>query len=243
MQIQERTQEKIGLLFIHGAGLDSSIWGKVLEGLDHPYLLLDFPYRTGTDESRKDLSLTDYVTLMKKQIDQWETYPFVMVAHSLGGIAAIKLASELSDRLAGFIAVGAAIPAKGGSFLSVLPFPKRILMSAILRKVGTKPPESAIRAGLCNDLSSEAALEIVRGFIPESIRVYTDRVEVSVPDVPKLYVKLTKDKEFGSSMQNKMINHFAPQSVHSLETGHLPMLSDPDGLRHILNSFMTKLEI
>jgi hypothetical protein len=66
--------------------------------------------------------------------------------------------------------------------------------------MGTKPPDSAIRAGLCNDLSPEQALEIVRGFVPESIRVYTDRVDVSTPAVPKLYVKLTKDKELGPSL-------------------------------------------
>lgn len=242
MHTQQRTQEKIGFLFIHGAGLNSRIWGKVLKDFDYPYLLLDFPYRTESVESREDLSLTDYVTLMKKQIDEWETHKFIIVAHSLGGILALRLASELSDRIAGFIAVGAAIPEKGGSFLSVLPFPKRILMSTILRKMGTKPPESAIRTGLCNDLPSEVAAEIVQGFIPESVQVYTDRVEVSVPNVPKLYVKLTNDKEFGSSLQNKMIKHLSPQSVEKLETGHLPMLSDPNGLRLILQGFITKLE-
>lgn len=115
-------------------------------------------------------------------------------------------------------------------------------MSAILRTMGTKPPESAIRAGLCNDLSSDQAAEIVSGFIPEAVRVYTDRINVSVPDVPKLYVKLTKDKELSPSLQNKMISNFSPQSVRSLETGHLPMLSDPDGLRSILEDFLLDAE-
>ncbi len=125
--------------------------------------------------------------------------------------------------------------------MSILPFPKRILISTILRKMGTKPPESTIRAGLCNDLSDDQTTEIIRGFIPEAVRVYTDRVDVSVPAVPKLYVKLTKDKEFGLSLQNKMISNLSPKSVRNLNTGHLPMISDPDELRVILEDFLVNV--
>jgi pimeloyl-ACP methyl ester carboxylesterase len=242
MNIQKGTQEKIGIVFINGAGLDSRIWGNVLKGLDHPCLLIDFPLRRGAFESRRELALADYVSHMKRQVEEWGTRKFIIVAHSLGGVLALKLASELVDRLAGFVAVGAAIPKNGGSFLSVLPFPKRMLMSAIIRIMGTKPPESAIRAGLCNGLSPEQAGEIVREFIPESIRVYTDRVDVSIPVVPKLFVKLSQDKEFSTSLQNKMISNLAPQWVQSLETGHLPMLSDPDGLKLALQDFLSNVE-
>jgi pimeloyl-ACP methyl ester carboxylesterase len=238
MTTQGNTQEKIGFVFVSGAGLDIRIWNKVVEGLDHPYLLVEFPLRTDSIESRKELSLKEYTTYMKQQVDGWRIQKFVIVAHSLGGILALKLASDLSDRVVGFVAVGAVIPQNGGSFLSVLPLPKRILMSVILRIVGTAPPESAIRSGLCNDLSTEQTAEIVQGFTPEAVRVYTDRVDVTVPQVPKLYVKLTNDKELSPSLQNKMIPNLSPQSVRSLDTGHLPMLSNPDGLRVILEDFV-----
>lgn len=241
MNKRELMKEKTGFVFVNGAGLESGIWSKVLEGFDHPCLLIDFPLRKAAVESRKELALADYVAHMKRQVDEWGIQKFVLVAHSLGGVLALRLASELSDRVIGFIAVGAAIPKKGGSFLSVLPFPKRILMSTILRKMGTKPPESAIRAGLCNDLSPEETSEIVQGFIPESVRLYTDRIGVSIPVVPKLYVKLSKDKEFNLSLQQKMVSNLSPQSVQSLETGHLPMLSDPDGLKIILRDFLIKV--
>src|SRR5690606_33570186 len=103
---------------------------------------------------------------------------------------------------------------------------KRILLSVIMKFMGTIPPESAIRTGLCNDLNPQQTMEIVQGFIPESARVYTDRIDVTAPMVPKLYVKLTKDQEFGSSLQDKMISNFTPQFVRNLDTGHLPMLSN-----------------
>lgn len=238
--MQKHINEEIGFVFIHGAGLESRIWSNVAEGMDHPCLPLQFPLRggSGTVDSRSALGLEDYVNHMKKQVDEWGTRRFVLVAHSLGGVPALRLASELKDRLAGFVSVGAAIPKDGGSFLSVLPFPQRVITSVIMRKWGTKPPESAIRAGLCNGLSEEQTTEIVKGFTPEALRVYTDRADASVPAVPKLYVKLTKDKEFAPSLQNKMISNLSPQSVQQLETGHLPMISNPEGLRHLLLSFM-----
>jgi len=238
IEVQTKLKQCIGVVFINGAGLESRIWSKVVAGLEHPSLLVDFPLRKSAVDARSRLSMEDYVMHMKRQVDEWGIHKLVLVAHSLGGVLALKLAAQLTDRLAGFVAVGAAIPKNGGSFLSVLPFPKRMVMSAFLRTLGTKPPESAIRAGLCHDLSPDHAAEITKGFIPEAIRVYTDRIGVSAPNVPRLYVKLTNDKELSPSLQDQMISNLSPQFVRSLETGHLPMLSDPDGLRVILEDFM-----
>ncbi|MEK5060016.1 alpha/beta hydrolase [Paenibacillus sp. FSL H7-0326] len=235
----KHSQEKVGFVFINGAGLEGLVWSKVVEAFEHPFLLAEYPQRKGSVESRNGLTLENYVTEMKKQVDGWGPHKIVIVAHSLGGALALKLASLLTDRLAGIVAVGAVIPKRGGSFLSALPFPQRVIMSIMLRTIGTKPPESIIQSGLCNDLPADQAAIIVRGFIPESRRVYSDRVNVPVPSVPKLFVKLTKDKELSSSLQDKMISNFAPQAVRSLDTGHLPMISNPEGLRSILVEFLS----
>ena len=238
--MNKQSSEKIGFVFVHGAGLEGLVWSKVVEGFDPPCLLAEFPQGKSSLDSRSGLSLEDYVTHMKRQVDEWGTRNIIIVAHSLGGVLALRLASLMTDRLAGIVAIGAAIPKSGGSFLSALPFPQRILMPVILRAAGTKPPESSIRTGLCNDLSPDQAAEIIKGFIPEAVRVYTDRINVPVPDVPKLYVKLNKDKEFSPSLQDKMISNFAPQTIRSLDTGHLPMISNPEGLRSILEEFVTE---
>lgn len=235
--MNKQASEKIGFVFVHGAGLKGQIWSKVVEGFGYPFLLAEFPQRERSFDSRSGLSLEDYVTHMKRQIDEWGNHNIIFVAHSLGGVLSLRLASLLSDRLAGMIAVGAAIPKSGGSFFSALPLPQRLLMPMILRAAGTKPPESSLRTGLCNDLSPDQTAEIIKGFIPEAVRVYTDRIDVPVPDVPKLYVKLIKDREFSPTLQEKMIANFAPQTVRSLDTGHLPMISNPEGLKSILEEF------
>ncbi|NBD25704.1 alpha/beta fold hydrolase [Paenibacillus glycinis] len=229
-----------GMLFIHGAGLRGSIWEEVASGLGAPALLADFPFRDGGGQARLRLGLADYAAHLREQAEAWEVRRIVVVAHSLGGVPALQLAASLAAerRLAGFVAVGAAIPRDGGSFLSALPMPKRLLVGAVMRLFGTKPPASAIRSGLCHDLSPERAAAIVDGFVPEAIRVYADACGSAVPQVPSLYVKLTRDREFGSDVQERMIANLAPSRVESMAAGHLPMLSDPDGLRAILLHFL-----
>ncbi|CAG7646850.1 alpha/beta fold hydrolase [Paenibacillus allorhizosphaerae] len=238
---EEQSLESIGFVFIHGAGLNSGIWKTVANQLEYPYLLVDFPQRQSPKAMRHHLTLHDYTTHIQKQIEAWKVKKFVIVAHSLGGIPALQIASAMQDRLAGFAAVGAAIPANGGSFLSIMPPAKRAMMHVLLRVFGTQPPESAIRSGLCNDLTAEQTEEIVRGFAPESIRVYTDRTEAPIPNAPKLYVKLTNDREFGLPQQDRIISHLAPDHVELLDAGHLPMLSKPNELHRALTDFLARI--
>ncbi|MFD2614003.1 alpha/beta fold hydrolase [Paenibacillus gansuensis] len=232
-------QDEIGFIFIHGAGLRSSIWQPVVEKFKYPYLLIEFPFHDADIPKRSKLSLEHYIHCVKSQFNKWDIKRVVIVAHSIGGIFAQILAKDFPDRVCGIAAVGAVIPRIGGSFVSSLPFPNRYLMPIILRMAGTRPPESAIRRGLCNDLTKEQADDVIRGFIPEAIGIFTDKLRVEgLPDVPKLYVKLENDHELSTSIQDKMINNFQPHRVETLNTGHLPMISNPDGLRSIIEGFI-----
>ncbi|WP_411842338.1 alpha/beta fold hydrolase [Salinicoccus sp. HZC-1] len=236
--------ENTGFVFIQGAGLQSQIWKMVVSEMENPVLLVDFPEREGENKSRKGLTLQEYNAHIKRQIEAWSVEKFVIVAHSLGGIFALKLSNDLSERVVGFVAVGATIPKSGDSFLSTFPLAKRALMNAILKSFGTRPTESAIRKGLCNDLSYEQANEVVRDFVPESIHVYTGRTDATLPaELPKLYIKLAKDQEMSLSHQDKMIANLSPQKIEMLQTSHLPMLSKPDELRDSLIAFLVRWQL
>ncbi|TDF95583.1 alpha/beta hydrolase [Paenibacillus piri] len=242
---EKRKDGQTGFVFIHGAGLNSRIWDQVTAGMNRPCLRVDFPYPEGASvagEARRGLVLRDYVDYAAKQIEAWEAQTFIIVAHSIGGVLALRLAHTFADRLAGIAAVGAVIPGNGGSFLSTMPLVKRTVMGVLLRAFGTKPPDSAIRRGLCGDLTDEQAVNVVRSFVPESIRLYADRVKTLVPNVPKLYVKLEHDRELPQSRQDQMIASFAPQKVQTLETGHLPMLVKPKELQLMLEHFAARIE-
>jgi|SRR5690554_16132 len=231
-----------GVLFIHGAGLGSWIWREMVEELAAPCLLADFPHAENGGD-RTDLSLDDYVEAIRLQAEEWIAPRFVIVAHSIGGLIGLKLAERMADRVAGFIAVGAAIPKNGrGAFLSALPAPNRWIMGAILRKGNTLPPEKAIRNGLCSGLDEAKADAVVNRYARESVRLFTDKLGSAIPNnLPKCYVQLAEDKELGPGLQKKMIRHLAPQTVKTLQTGHLPMLADPAGLRRVIEDFLASL--
>src|SRR5690554_2613673 len=120
---------KTGCVLIHGAGLGGWIWREVEPKLELPTLAVDFPGRDLAPKQRGALSLNDYVTALQAQIEAFECERVILVAHSIGGVLALPIAAALGDRVAGMVGVKAAIPAKGGSFLSCLPLPKRLLMT------------------------------------------------------------------------------------------------------------------
>lgn len=230
----------IGLVLIHGAGLGGWIWREMTSSLTAPVLAAELPERDGDPDTRKDLSLDDYADGVWQQLADLPAERVVVVAHSLGGVVGLKIADRLGQRLAGFVAVSAAIPAGGGSFASSLPMPKRLIVGGLMRIFGTTPPASAVRQGLCSDLPEGLTEEVVRRFAPEGKAVYFDRTAVSAPDVPRMYVRLTEDKEFDPGFQLAMARNLGTEDVRQLAAGHLAMLSRPAELAGLLNGFATK---
>lgn len=242
MQKFDNPGSQTGFVFIHGAGLNCSIWNQVIDRLPVPCLSIDFPFRQTEGDIRKKLSLHDYIAEINDQIDHWGVKRFILVAHSLGGVPALRIAEERRPQVAGLAAVGAAIPSDGGSFLSVFPPAKRILMRALMRAFGTMPPEQAIRQGLCSGLPAEQAAEIAKQFTPEPLRIYTDKIHAHWPaGIPALYVRLDQDRELPTKLQDRMIRNLPGCQTTTLPTGHLPMLSQPDQLSAILLRFLDEL--
>jgi pimeloyl-ACP methyl ester carboxylesterase len=234
-------RDEIGLVLIHGAGLGGWIWEETAPRIDLPCLFAEFPGRDGAEKSTEGLTLDDYVRHLRAQVDEFPADRIAIVAHSLGGVVALKLAQSLSPRLTGFAGVGAAIPKDGGSFVSSLPLAKRALTTVLLRVAGTRPPESAIRRGLCSDLGAPDADEVVRRFVPESRAVYIQRTDAPVPEVPRVYVLLTEDREFGVPLQRAMARNLGADEMREITSGHMPMLSEPDELARIVNEFAASL--
>ncbi|MEX2639904.1 MAG: alpha/beta hydrolase [Balneolales bacterium] len=229
-----------GIVFIHGAGLGSFIWNELKPLLNYPALFVDFPNRNDPDKVNSGLSLTDYSDSVINQTEAWGKKNIILVCHSIGGIAALKVAEHFGSRITGFIAISAVIPDRNQAFVSCLPFPKKIIMSLLIRMAGTKPPRSAIVQGLCNDLSSEQTQRVIRSFTPEAKSLYLEKCSCGIPNANTLYIKLSKDKEFPVSLQDKMVKNLKAQTVNTLESGHLPMMSVPQQLSAIINDFIDK---
>lgn len=229
---------KTGLVFINGAGLNSSIWADIKMKIHNPVLAIDFPNRKSNGNLNAKLTLDDYVNKAVTEIKNWQQDSFVLVTHSIGACVGLKVAEQFKKELKGFVAVSSVIPKSGKSFVSSLPFPQKLLLPILLSVFGTKPPQKSIETELCNDLSPEATLKIVNEFTAEAKALYTTKISFDLPATRRLYVKLTNDKSIPADLQDEMAKNLEATKIVAIDSGHLPMLSKPDELAAILNDFI-----
>jgi len=227
-----------GIVFIHGAGLNSSIWDELINEIAAPVLTIDFPNRKSNGLTNSRLSFDDYVNSTIEQIQHWNSTYFVIVAHSIGACVGLKIAGHLKNELSGFVAIGSVIPENGDSFVTSLPFPQKLIMPVILNLFGTKPPKKSIETELCNDLSAEQTSKIVNEFTPESRALYTTKITYELPATQRLYIKLTNDKSIPEALQQRMAENFVATNIITLDSGHLPMISKVNELASILTEFV-----
>jgi pimeloyl-ACP methyl ester carboxylesterase len=231
----ENNPNQTAIIFISGAGLDASIWDAVQAKVALPSTVL-------THERGDSVTLASVVEEALDQIQKVHAERYVIVAHSLGGVIGVELARKLQDKLSGFVAVSATIPEPGKSFVNTLPFPQKFVMPIILKLAGTKPPASAIRKGLCNDLTDEQATAIVNSFTAEPRSLYVDETSLEqLPTSKYLYIRTLEDKELPVELQNKMVQQLPAASITDVAAGHLAMVSRADEIAEIINSFVADL--
>lgn len=234
--------EKIGIVFLNGAGLNSSIWNDLKQELDHPILNIDFPNRKLKNHPKAKLTFNDYVSAAISEIKKWGKDNFIIVGHSIGACVGLKIAEQFKVELAGFVAIGSVIPKSGQSFVSSLPFPQKLLLPILLRLFGTMPPKKTIENELCSDLTPEKTLKIVEEFTPEAKGLYTTKITFDLPVVKRLYIKLTNDKSIPTDLQDDMAKNLNATDMQIIHSGHLPMLSKSTELAKILSDFIYEIK-
>ncbi|MET1044927.1 MAG: alpha/beta hydrolase [Microbacteriaceae bacterium] len=221
-----------GVVLLGGAGLQPWIWDAVAPQLSLPAVAARYP------RGSPPASLRQYAESVLQQIDDSGFSRVVIVAHSIGGAVGTELAGLIRGRVTGFLAISAVVPRPRHGFVSSLPFPQRLVMGAMLRFAGTRPPADAIRSGLCNGLPTDVADRVVNEFSPESKLLYLDTVEHGLPAVPRGYVRTTDDKELPERMQRRFSATLGGSFAAELSTGHLPMLADPHATAATINRFL-----
>jgi pimeloyl-ACP methyl ester carboxylesterase len=227
-------------ILLHGSGLGSYIWERVTPLLNNPFLCIDFPNREKEGKPNKGLSFDDYVKHTCKAIDESAFETYVLVAHSLSGFVAMDIARKYARQIEGFIGVASVFPIKKNSFVQSLPFPQKLIMPLVLKLSGTRPPDDAIKKGLCNTLGEKDVKMIIDRFTAESPNLYNTKFENFIPKGKRLYIKTTDDKEFPIAMQEQMARNLLPE-IAEIKSGHLPMVSEPKNLASIMNNFIADL--
>ena len=118
-----------------------------------------------------------------------------------------------------------------------MPLPNRVLLGLVMRVLGTRPPEKALRAQAAG-LPEPVVDRIVRDFVPESQRYYRDPAPEAVMPAHRAYVCTTGEDDRSEAMQRSFARRLGVESPEELATGHLPMLEDPDALAGKIVSFV-----
>jgi len=92
------------ILFIHGAGLDSTVWDRVFPLLKNRYgiIALDLPGH-GKSEGEVKNSLTEYLPVIDQLIEQFPNREIYLAGHSMGGAISLLYASENCKKINGII--------------------------------------------------------------------------------------------------------------------------------------------
>ena len=210
------------VLFLSGAGFPPWIWEEVRSTLDVESVVAPSARPNGT--------LDEYARAALDAAGAWPRCH--VVAHSIGGVLAAALVARAADRIDAVTAVCAVVPRAGASFVGSLPRPQRYLMAAMVRLLGTKPPDSVIRSA-ASGVDASTADRVVAEFEPESRRLYLDRAPAHTWPGDVAYVQTTEDREFPAALQERYAARLGA-AVRPLPTGHLAMLQDPGGLAALL---------
>ena len=222
------------VLFLSGAGLPAWIWDEVRAGL---------PERLDTVVARAprnaDASLADCADAAAAQMS---SPTFAVVAHSVGGVVATSLLARHPGRVTAVLGIAAVVPRAGRSFVSSMPFPTRLVLGAVLRAVGTRPPAKAIRA-VARGLPETVADRIVADFEPEPVRLYRDATPARDLPAVRAYVRGTEDRELSAAVLRASAATLQASWTDELRTGHLPMLEEPAGVIRAIRKLLAAAQL
>ena len=219
------------ILFLSGAGLPAWIWDETRQILDERHAV-----RVAAQPARvAKASLRDYA---EAAIDSAPAGRFAVIAHSAGGVVGAEIARLAPERVSGFLAVTAVIPKPGGSFISAMPAPNRWVLDVAMRFAGTRPPDSAIRRRLAHGLHDQVTDRIIADFTPESPGLYRDKTTHRSWSGWRGYVLTTRDRELPIALQQRCAQRLGPAWQDDLDTGHRPMIENPQALAGSITRFL-----
>lgn len=232
--------QETGFVFIHGAGLRGWIWDQTMKGLQYPSLAVEYPGRKEPNASLDKVTLSGYTDYILSQIDSFGPQQYILVAHSIGGILGARIAGLRKNKVIGFVAMSAIISDMNESFISNLPLLQRMFLPILLQAAGTRPPDNVIRKTLCYDVSDPLTQKVIDTFTPESVNLYTEKAKESLNLPHPVYVLLEKDRNLTTATQMAMAKKMRSDEIIRVSSGHLPMLTSPDKISHILNTYADK---
>ncbi len=269
-------------LLVHGAWHHAQHWAPtahVLSAMGHRAVALDLPGNglnavvpvafltqdlaaLATEVSPvKDVTLQQQADAIVADLRRLAPQgPVVLVAHSVGGLAATMAAEAAPELVAHLVYVAAHCPVALPNMVGYLGLPENASAQlgplflgdfAALGAVRINPRaadatyQEALRAGFYNDLSAAQAAPFLQLLTPDlPLHVAIDAVHPTAARwgrVPRSFIRTLRDNALPLALQDRKIaeaDAFTPQNpfrVRTLDSGHSPFASRPAELAALLD--------
>jgi pimeloyl-ACP methyl ester carboxylesterase len=231
-----------GVALLHGGLHGSWCWDGCLPFIDAPAIAIDLPGRDGDPADIDRITAAQWTDSAVQQTEQLGTRTFVLVAHSLGGVTALRIATRLGRRMRHLVLVAALVPAEGQTAADVIADGTGAAASDIFDATGAfaPPAPDVARTMLANDLPEPAGERLVSRLRSEPRGPLLEPFGFAgFPDVPITYVRTRRDLGVPPDKQQRMIANLPHEPrVIELDAGHNAMISRPQELADVINEIV-----
>lgn len=221
-------------VLVHGAWHGAWVWEetrRVLVGQGHKVHIIDLPnHRDETVSRTTFISSVKEILVFLNECNE----KVVLVGHGFAGMIISQVAEVTPLKIDRLIFVAAWAPHSNRNILAMLGEDNNSLLLRNLtfsedNSFVTMPQES-LKDVMYNDLNT---VDVTR-YLSQPFRQATDVLYVSVrttlknfKKVPKTYIVCLRDKVFSAEVQRRICHRIGCDSVINLDSGHVPMLSQP----------------
>ena len=232
-------------VYIHGAmgsAHDLDFVKPIVEAAGHNLVTFDLPAHGMDNTPCKEVQLQHYIDATKKVVEAQDGQ-VILLAHSFAGITATKVANDLADKVKAVVYICAFVPQDGESMMMLAQQDKESLLGGILQynveaNEATLPvPSDAAWEVLANDATPEIKTMLAAN-PPKAEPLSPMGTPVSltgnIERVKKYYIHTKLDRTISFNFQEWMTGRTKFITQYTLETAHMPFLTQPQQLAEII---------
>ncbi len=246
------------IVLVHGGGSTGGTWDRLRPLLAGPSLAVDLPGRGDHPADLGTITVADEVASVVADVEAAADIEageggIVLVAHSSGGLVVPGVVAALADGphpVLAVVLIAALVPPEGGNGLDCMkPSHREGLVATVemaaangdppLTLPGPPADPEPFRTAYGGEPLADDELAFVvdpARCVPDTVHHYFQPVHWSTAGaVPVTYVHTTQDRPVRPEAQREMIARLPHVTVVELDTGHLPMVTDPERIAAVID--------